>query len=173
MKKTARALRIERRSRRHKPQAALSLTSLMDIFTILVFFLLVNSDNPAKLPPTDTIQLPTSLAEKMPQQTLVVMITKTDILVQDMKVASVADALGTESAVIPALAEELKYRAAKVAPVINAEGIPEREVTILGDKNTSYKALRKVMATLSANDYSNISFGVIKGGGEKRRPRPC
>ncbi len=167
MKKTARALRIERRSRRHKPQAALSLTSLMDIFTILVFFLLVNSENPAKLPPTDTIQLPTSLAEKMPEQNLVVMITKTDVLVQDMKVASVADVLATEAAVVPALADELKYRSAKVAPVLNAEGIPEREVTILGDKDISYKALRKVMATLSANDYSKISFGVIKGGNGK------
>lgn len=167
MKQTARALRIERRSKRHKPQASLSLTSLMDIFTILVFFLLVNSENPAKLPPTDTIQLPTSLAEKMPEQNLVVMVTKTDVLVQDMKVASVAEVLATEAAVIPSLAEELRYRASKVAPVINAEGIPEREVTILGDKDISYKALRKVMATLSANDYSKISFGVIKGGNGK------
>lgn len=167
MKKTARALRIERRSRRHKPQASLSLTSLMDIFTILVFFLLVNSENPAKLPPTDTIQLPTSLAEKMPEQNLVVMITKTDVLVQDMKVASVAEVLATEANVVPSLADELKYRSAKVAPVLNADGIPEREVTILGDKDISYKALRKVMATLSANDYSKISFGVIKGGNGK------
>lgn len=167
MKQTARALRIERRSRRHKPQASLSLTSLMDIFTILVFFLLVNSENPAKLPPTDTIQLPKSLAEKMPEQNLVVMVTKTDVLVQDMKVATVAEVLATEAAVIPSLAAELQYRSAKVAPVINAEGIPEREVTILGDKDISYKALRKVMATLSANDYSKISFGVIKGGNGK------
>lgn len=167
MKKTARALRIERRSRRHLPQAALSLTSLMDIFTILVFFLLVNSENPAKLPPTDALQLPVSLAETAPKQNLVVMVTKTDVLVQDLKVASVAEVLALDAPVIPALAEELKYRSSKIAPVINAEGIPEREVTILGDKDISYKALRKVMATLSANDYSKISFGVIKGGNAK------
>lgn len=166
-KKNARALRIERRSRRHQPQAALSLTSLMDIFTILVFFLLVNSENPAKLPPTDTLQLPISLAEKTPKQNLVVMVTKADILVQDMKVTSVAEALAADTPMIPALAVELQYRAAKTAPVLNAEGIPEREVTILADKDISYKALRKVMATLSANDYSKISFGVIKGGAQK------
>ncbi len=167
MRKTARALRIERRSRRHKPQSALNLTSLMDIFTILVFFLLVNSENPAKLPPTDTLQLPISLAEKAPKQNLVVMLTKTDILVQDMRVASVAEALATDASTIPALAVELQYRSRKIAPVLNAEGFPEREVTILGDKDISYKALRKVMATLSANDYSKISFGVIKGGNGK------
>lgn len=167
MKMTARALRIERRSGRHRPQANLSLTSLMDIFTILVFFLLVNSENPAKLPSTDNIQLPVSLSETAPKQNLVVMITKSDILVQDMRVASVAEVLAMESTLVPSLAEELKYRASKVAPVLNAEGIPEREVTILGDKDISYKALRKVMATLSANDYSKISFGVIRGGNGK------
>ncbi len=164
MKSNARALRLARRQKRHTPQAALNITSLMDIFTILVFFLLVNSENPAKLPPVDKIQLPVSLAETAPKQNLVVMVTKTDILVQDMKVATVADILTTDAMLIPALAEELKYRAAKTVPVLNADGIPEREVTVLGDKELSYKALRKVMATLSANDYSKISFGVIKGG---------
>lgn len=162
--KNARAMRIERRAKRHKAQAALSLTSLMDIFTILVFFLLVNSENPAKLPPVDKIQLPTSLAETMPKQNLVVMVTKNDILVQDTKVASVDEVLAMESALIPALAEELKYRSGKSPAPLNEQGIPEREVTVLGDKDTSYKALRKVMATLSDNDYSKISFGVIKGG---------
>lgn len=165
--RNARAMRMERRAKRHRAQASLSLTSLMDIFTILVFFLLVNSDNPAKLPPTDTIQLPTSLADTMPQQNLVVMVTKKDILVQDMRVASVAEALADEAPLIAALSEELKYRAAKSPAPLNEDGIPEREVTILGDKDTSYKALRKVMATLSDNDYSKISFGVLKGGKAK------
>lgn len=167
MKKDARAMRLQRRAKRHKAQATLSLTSLMDIFTILVFFLLVNSDNPAKLPPVDAIQLPVSLAESAPKQNLVVMVTKTDVLVQDVKVASIAEVLATETALIPALAEELKYRSAKSAAPLNEQGLPEREVTILSDKDTSYKALRKVMATLSDNDYSKISFGVLKGGKAK------
>jgi biopolymer transport protein ExbD len=164
MKKNARAMRLERRAKRHKAQATLSLTSLMDIFTILVFFLLVNSDNPAKLPPVDAIQLPASLAEAAPKQNLVVMVTKTDILVQDLKVASVAEVAASADMLVPALADELKYRAAKSPAPLNEQGIPEREVTILSDKDTSYKALRKVMATLSDNDYSKISFGVLRGG---------
>lgn len=164
MQKNARAMRLERRQRRHKPQAALNLTSLMDIFTILVFFLLVNSDNPAKLPPVDAIQLPTSLAETAPKQNLVVMVTKENVLVQDIRVASVAEILATDAPLIPSLAEELKFRAQSSPVQLNADGIPEREVTILSDKNISYKALRKVMATLASHDFSKISFGVIKGG---------
>lgn len=164
MQKNARAMRLERRQRRHKAQSSLNLTSLMDIFTILVFFLLVNSDNPAKLPPVDVIKLPTSLAETEPKQNLVVMITKENILVQDMKVASVAEVVAQTAILIPSLEDELKFRA-KSSPVkLNEAGIPEREVTILSDKDISYKALKKVMATLASQDFSKISFGVIKGG---------
>lgn len=164
MKKNARAMRIERRSKRHKAQASLSLTSLMDIFTILVFFLLVNSDNPAKLPDTKVLQLPASLAEKMPKENLVVMITRTDVLVQGVSVAKVADVAASTGQLVPALKTELQYRASKVPAPLNAEGIPEREITILGDKGTPYNVLRKVMATCSDSDYSKISFAVLKGG---------
>lgn len=164
MKKNARALRIERRQRRHKSGGDLNLTSLMDIFTILVFFLLVNSDNPAKLPPVDVIKLPTSAAETQPKQNLVVMITKDNVLVQNIKVASVAEVLATEGRLVPALVEELKFRAKSSPAKLNEDGIPEREVTILSDKDISYKALKKVMATLASEDFSKISFGVIKGG---------
>lgn len=161
---SAAARRMERRHKRTKAQASLSLTSLMDIFTILVFFLLVSSQNPAKVPESKDIQLPISTAEKAPKETLVVMVTRKDILVQGVKVASVADVMGTDQPLIMPLADELRYRASKVAPTLNAEGVPEREVTILGDKGTPYSVLRKVMATCSDSDYSKISFAVIRGG---------
>lgn len=164
MKHSARAARTERRQKRLKAGAALSLTSLMDIFTILVFFLLVNSQNPAKLPDTSVLQLPVSKAEKEPKENLVVMVTSKDILVQGVKVASVADAQALQGNLIPALSEELKYRASQVAATRNEDGVVERDITILGDKGTPYSVLRKVMATCSDSDYSKISFAVIKGG---------
>jgi len=46
MQKSHRAARMDRRHKRGKKAGvALNLVSLMDIFTILVFFLLVNSTN--------------------------------------------------------------------------------------------------------------------------------
>jgi len=78
MKKSPRVKRHERLQKRIKGQANLNLTSLMDIFTILVFFLLVSSSNPSKLPDAEKIKLPVSIAETEPKETLVVMITKDD-----------------------------------------------------------------------------------------------
>ena len=42
------------------------------------------------------------------------------------------------------------------------QGIPEREILVMGDRNTPYQLLRKVMATCSAADYSKISFAVLR-----------
>lgn len=162
--KSPRVKRHERLQRRIKGQASLSLTSLMDIFTILVFFLLVNSQNPAKLPDMTQLQLPVSTAEKDPKEQLVVMITKKEILVQDMHVISVAEAMANKGDNIPGLATELKYRASKTVAPLNEQGIPERDITILSDKDTPYSVVRKVMATCSQNDFAKISFAVARGG---------
>ncbi|MCH8101169.1 MAG: biopolymer transporter ExbD, partial [Proteobacteria bacterium] len=43
MVKSGRAKRMEKHHKRNKAMGTLNLVSLMDIFTILVFFLLVNS----------------------------------------------------------------------------------------------------------------------------------
>lgn len=156
--------RHERLQKRIKGQANLSLTSLMDIFTILVFFLLVNSTNPSKLPDAKRLSLPHSIAETTPKDTLVIMVTKDDVLVQDMKVSTVNQIKALNTDLIPSLASELKYRASKTVATVNERGIPEREVTILGDEKTPYTVVRKIMATCSENDYAKISFAVVRGG---------
>jgi biopolymer transport protein TolR len=162
--KSPRVKRHERLQRRIKGQASLSLTSLMDIFTILVFFLLVNSQNPAKLPDINQLQLPISNAEKDPKEQLVVMITKKEILVQDAHVITVADAMANKGDLIQALGTELRYRASKTVAPLNEQGVPERDITILSDKETPYSVIRKVMATCSQNDFAKISFAVARGG---------
>ena len=156
--------RHERLQKRIKGQANLSLTSLMDIFTILVFFLLVSSSNPSKLPDVKNLKLPNSVAETDPKDTLVIMVTRDDVLVQDMKVSSVNEIKALKTDLIPSLASELKYRASKTVAILNERGIPEREVTILGDEKTPYTVVRKIMATCSENDYAKISFAVVRGG---------
>lgn len=165
MNKSPRVKRHERLLKRmkRKGQDGLLLTALIDIFANLLFFLLVISQNPSKLPDLKDLHLPSSTAEKQPKETLVVVVTAKDILVQDMKVISVADAMQVKDDLIPSLSAELKFRAAKTIAPLNEQGIPEREITILGDKNVPYNVLRKVMATCSQNDYAKMSFAVASG----------
>lgn len=155
--------RLQRRMKR-KGQEGLLLTALIDIFANLLFFLLVISQNPSKLPNMKDLHLPSSTAEKTPKESLVVLVTMKDILVQDMKVISVADAMRVNDDIIQPLSSELKFRAAKTVAPLNEQGIPEREITILGDKDVPYNVIRKVMATCSQNDYAKMSFAVARGG---------
>jgi len=161
MKKSTRAIRMDRRQRRQK-DVGINLVSLMDIFTILVFFLLVNSSNSAQPPNAKVIELPTSIAEKLPKETLTIMVSKNTIIVNGRAIVDSQTAMRSAGDSIPALQKELLYQAARSPAVVNELGIAEREVTIMGDKSIPYKLLRKIMMTCSSAEYSKISLAVLK-----------
>ena len=163
-KESARAARAHRRHARNTKGAALSLTSLMDIFTILVFFLLVNSDNSQKPPEHKEIVLPDSIAEKIPEQTLKILVGGDDIIVEGIKVASISAAMAQEDDIIGPLKEELDYRAARSVPTLDEDGNPVREITIMAHREIPYKLLHRVMLTCGAADYSKMSFAVLQKG---------
>ena len=145
--------------RNHKLQKkpALNLVSLMDIFTILVFFLLVNSSNTQQLPSAKDLTLPSSIATKAPKETVVIVITRDDILVQGRRVATIAELQSSEEETIPALNKELEYQASLgfISPVNEKAG---RAVTIMGDENIPYALVRKILKTCQQANYRKIAF---------------
>lgn len=153
---------MQRHHKRSKG-GAINLVSLMDIFTILVFFLLVNSSDVQNLPSTKDIQLPKSVAEQMPKETIFILISKTDLLVQGRPVAQVQDILNNSENMIPALKKELEYQASRSK--VSAEKEARREITIMGDKSIPYRLLKKIMITCNSVNYNNISLAVSKKGG--------
>ena len=167
MAKSARAKRMEKHHRRHKGAGALNLVSLMDIFTILVFFLLVNSSDVQTLPNAKDLKLPESIAEKKPEENVVVLVGKTDILVQGKPVAKIADVMAIQGNDIPALREALLSQNDRVLRREAKDDVAGREVTIMGDKDISYRLLKKIMATCTASDYGQISLAVLQKSSEK------
>jgi len=167
MVKSARAKRMEKHHKRHKGHGALNLVSLMDIFTILVFFLLVNSSDVETLPNAKDLQLPESIAEEKAKETVVIMIGEEDILVQGTPIAKVADVMEIVGNDIPSLREALKSQNDRVLRREAQEDIAGREVTIMGDKDIPYRLLKKVMATCTQSDYGQISLAVLQKSSEK------
>jgi len=170
MKKTSRrAKRMERSHKRNKQAGTLNLTALMDIFTILVFFLMVNQ-NDVKVEDADQIQLPASVAENVPEEQLIVMVNKDGILVQGREIVKLSDINDSENEneVIEPLLAELQYQAER-SPLSDEALQAGRFITILGDKDTPYQMLKRVMSTCSTATFSNISLAVNKveaGGGQ-------
>jgi biopolymer transport protein TolR len=154
-----RALRMERRHQKAGP-AHLNIVSLMDIFTLLVFFLLASNDTEV-LPSTSIVKMPESVSEQKPRETVVVMVTDDDILVRGEKVVTTKAALADASPVIGPLKAALVDEASRL--IVSEGAAPEaREVTIMGDKAIPFRLLKKVMATCTDAAYERISLAVVQ-----------
>ncbi len=162
METSRRAKRMKRHHSRNKRAAPLNLVSLMDIFTILVFFLLVNSSDVEVLPSTKMISLPESVAEEKPRETVVVMVTDSDILVQGHKVISVNEALADDSPVLMPLKVALEQQATRILRKQGGVASTGPEVTIMGDRKISYRLLKKVMLSCTLAKYGKVSLAVIQ-----------
>ena len=162
MKQSRRARRMQRHHLRHKRAPAFNLVSLMDIFTILVFFLLVNSSDGEVLPSTRSVELPDSIAEQKPRQNVVVMVTERDILVQGNAVALVSDVKRSDSVLIGALKNALQEQNQRRLLQGDPATAAPPEVTIMGGKEIPYNLLKKVMATCTEAGYGKISLAVLQ-----------
>lgn len=155
---------------RNRRSYTFNLVSLMDIFTILVFFLLVNSADVQTLPNPKELTLPESQAETEGRQSLVVMVSAEDIRIDGRRIVDTEEVLASGEATIPALARALAaHEPVGPEPATTpedgtAEGPPQREVTIMADENLPYRLLKKVMLSCTTADYGRISLAVMRKG---------
>ncbi|HHC72957.1 MAG TPA: biopolymer transporter ExbD [Thiotrichales bacterium] len=162
MKMSRRARRMDRHHKRKKQMVTFSLVSLMDIFTILVFFLLVNSSDVEVLQSNRAVKLPESVAETKPRETLVVMVNDREILIQGRHIASVEEVLKSKEPLIEPLRKELEYHTRKVLQLTGQQALKgNREITIMGDRKIPYRLLKKIMLTCARSHYGNISLAVL------------
>lgn len=164
MKQNLRAKRMARHHKRLASQSKLNLVSLMDIFTILVFFLLVNSSDVEVLQKNKEIKLPESVAEKKPEDNLIVMVSNESVMVGGRKIADVKAIINSDSAEIKPLVEELDHRA-KLRLARNPYRSEEEEklglnITIMGDHAIPYALLKRIMTTCAKSEYRNLSLAV-------------
>ena len=162
MKSSRRAKRMARHHGRNKKDASLNLVSLMDIFTIMVFFLMMNQSD-VEVMSNDDITLPNSSVETQPKTTVNLMVSGEDIVVQGRAIASVKDVLvmKPEQELIPALQKELDYLASKTQATAQELELG-RPITIIGDKGIPYKVLKRIMATCQKAKFTQISLAVQK-----------
>ena len=161
MSQSARAKRMARHHARSKP-ASLSLVSLMDIFTILVFFLLVNSAEIQTLEPPKALSLPESIAQDKPRETVIVLVTADTVFVQDDPVASVAGVDRAGGVIIDPLKRALARQDDRILERAAATDASAREVTILADRDVPYRVLKKIMATCTEAGFGRLSLAVMQ-----------
>jgi biopolymer transport protein TolR len=154
--------RIQRHRKRTHTDSHMALVPFIDMMTILVVFLLVHTADAELVPNTKNISIPLSVSDRKPKETVVVMVTKDEVLVHGRVVATVAEIAATDTPIIAALRAELKSEADKTLMLSAQQTTEQREVTILGDKAIPYAVLKKIMATCTDADYGKVSLAVIE-----------
>jgi biopolymer transport protein ExbD len=148
--------------RSRKKISGLNLTSLMDVFTILVFFLLANSSSSEVLATPKQIKLPDSVIESKPRETVVIMVSPEMVLVQGEAVAHTPDLLVSKVEQIPEISEQLDFMQKNVIGTSTQAVADSKEVTILADKTIPFSVLKKIMTTCTGSGYGRISLAVIQ-----------
>ena len=154
--------RMKRMSRNRKKVTSMNLTSLMDVFTILVFFLLVNSANNEVLETPKQIKLPASVVEQKPRETVVIFISPDQVTIQGEAVVATADILALEGQDIAAIAEQLALVGKRVIGLSTQAVAESQEVTILADRTVPFSVVKKVMSTCTGQGYGRISLAVLQ-----------
>jgi biopolymer transport protein TolR len=155
--------RIKKHRQRSHGGSHMALVPFIDMLTMLVVFLLLHSSEVEILPNTKNITIPQSIAEIKPRETVVVMVTTEDLLVNGRVIAKVADLRSNSTQlIIEPLRLALKEQSDSSLRSAAREDLADREVTIMGDKGTPFMVLKRVMATATAADYGKVSLAVIQ-----------
>jgi len=149
-------------SRNRSRVTKMNLTSLMDVFTILVFFLLVNSASTEVLQTPKQIVLPASTVEEKPRETVVIFVSSVEVTVQGEPVALVADILAASGQNIDAIGARLAEVSQSVIGIKTQVAAESREVTILVDRTVPFRVVKKVMSTCTSQGYGRISLAVLQ-----------
>ena len=157
MKKNSR--RVKRMGRSRKKTPGMNLTSLMDVFTILVFFLLANSASNEALEAPRSISLPSSVVETKPKETVVVLVTQEYILVQGTVVADTNEVIRSKAIVVEGIKKELLLQRSRL---IGPAATEAPEVNVLADRKIPFSLLKKIMSSCTSAGYSKISLAVIQ-----------
>ena len=161
-----RALRQARR-RRGGDEVKLNITSMMDMFTIILVFLIKNfSTEGAIVMPANNLTLPKSSVERQAKESLSVKVARNTIMVENNLVLDTNDykqLAEQKEFMIQQLHDVLvKYseEAKKMSQVSGKEF--SGQITIQGDTEIPYNILTRVMYTCGQAGYPNMNLFVYR-----------
>ena len=157
--------RIERQYIQGSRAVPINIVSMIDIFAILVFYLLVSIAAVEMRPNPDNLQLPKSTSSDRPREATQLMVTQKEIMLNNVFVMNTADALAANVDVLPELENQLEQKV-ELLPDARTNQMTRGDINILADKQIPYSLLKKVMTTSGKARFSGTSLPVTKRKGE-------
>lgn len=158
--------------RKKKPQKfvppKLMLTSMMDMFTIILIFLLFSfSENPETLTLDKDLELPHSSAEQGYQKAIKIVLSKNELRLNDEVMAEVRGrsilGLSPDDLAASTLYQRLKTKRSEqtAAAPDDAPG-QAPHILFMCDKSHSFKTINNVIKAAGMAGYPNFQFAVLE-----------
>jgi len=155
MNESRRMRRMERNNRKGEG-LGLNLIPMMDVLTVLVLFLLFHSFNGEM--PEQRIELPDSVVETRPRETLAIVVNPAAVMIQGAPVVSTSELYEDRIGMVV----QIKERLEELEREIGITAPESKEITLLADKTIPFKVLKKIMSTCTASGYGRISLAVVQ-----------
>jgi biopolymer transport protein ExbD len=145
--------------------ADLNVTPLVDMFVILVLFLIANFSATGEiLAMSKDIQLPEAANTEELVIAPVVIVSKDQVIVSGSVIGRVDDLTREDYLNIPALEEKLREMKKQFEDLHNAAndtGAFKGDVNIQADKMVQFRIVKRVMFSCASAGYGNISFATM------------
>lgn len=153
--------------------ASLNLNSMMDMMTVILFFLLFNiGADPLLIKQTDDLRLPVSMSPVPSEVSLKIIVSRDRIVVDDRVVVNLnegeideSDLPGRESRIVPELqrvVEEALETQARISAQLNREN---RAIgTMIVDGRTPFSTVTRVMSSAQAGGVADLRFATQRLG---------
>lgn len=159
--------RISGASRRRLPdQFPILLTSMVDMFTLILVFLLISYSAGGQLMyMVRDVLMPESTSQDQLELTVEVAVARDKVYVDGVMVMdSLKEWYSEKNLLMPALYEHLKLRAEKLkkmegkVPLFHFAG----KATVQADRELPFYVLKKVLYTVDRADFPNMSLAVFQ-----------
>ena len=149
----------------------LNLVSLMDIFTILVFFLMMNTGDVEILQPDEKVVLPQSFVQHKPDTSPVIKVSADAIYFKEIQMATIDDLLnksltpnkdanGDDELIANLYAQLVKEKALLPALAAKTDELPSHSISVMGDASVPYAFLKRVLYTCAQAGFRDVSLAV-------------
>lgn len=172
-------------ARRARPSDELNITSMMDMMTIILCFLLKSlSATEITVNPSQDLKLPTSDSRQDPDVAVNVVVSKREVIVGEEKVLLLSSSIDPETQqviysipseekngfAVPKLEEAFRREADNYEQIAEMAGDGRDDLKFKGrvllqiDKDIPFSLLRDVMYNAGMAKFAEFEFVVIKGG---------
>ncbi len=150
----------KRKQNRRSMILALMLTPMVDMFSLLVIFLLQTFSASPELLVTKGVRLPNAISGRELKDSPVLSVSEEGLYLDQKMIGPVADLLKNPTPLMEKLAD-LREKWMKAHPTESFRG----EITLQADRGIPSTTISQLMAMLPSQNYGSIQLAVISGGG--------